>query len=162
MALTDGPAARMGSALELRRFETGDLTGLLAVWEAASAEAHAFLTPEFLDHERQNIAGRYPRIAEIWVAELDGELVGFISLVGSNEVGILFVDPRHQRSGIGSALMDHARQLRGELEVDVFAENPAGRAFYAAYGFREIGRKTHHLAGHELVRMRLDRVSSGS
>ena len=161
MALTRPRPGVMLPTLAIRPFEPSDLPALLAVWEAVSAVAHSFLSDEFLAHERENIAGRYPQVAEIWVAT-DGEaLVGFISLVGSNEVGILFVDPDRQRSGVGSALMDHARRLRGRLEVDVFAENATGRAFYRTYGFREVGRKNHHLAGHELVRMRLDPTLAG-
>jgi hypothetical protein len=32
--------------------------------------------------------------------------------------------------------MDRAKQLREELEVEVFVENTIGRAFYAEYGFQ--------------------------
>jgi len=140
----------------IRLYERRDLDQLLEVWAAASALAHPFLTDEFLASERANIASSYLDVAETWVFELDGQLVGFVALVGANEVGTIFVDPRRQRAGIGTALMNHARSLRGDLEVEVFVENPIGRAFYERCGFREIGRKHHERAGHELLRLRLD------
>ena len=118
----------------IRRYRPQDCEPVLSVWAAASALAHPFLSEGFLEQERQDIRNVYLPRAETWVWEADGHVVGFISLRG-NEVGAVFVDPRFQRSGIGWALLDHARALRGDLEVEVFSENRIGRAFYAKYGF---------------------------
>ncbi len=67
----------------------------------------------------------------------------------------MFVDPRFQRSGIGWALLDHARGLRGELEVEVFTDNPVGRAFYAKYGFEPMLQRVHEPTGLQIVRLRM-------
>jgi len=124
------------------------------VWARASALAHPFLSEEFLERERHNIPAVYLPMADTWVWEAGGQVIGFISLLG-NEVGALFVDPAFHRSGIGRALMDLARGLRGELEVEVFARNRLGRAFYAKLGFELMHRRVHDQTGFEVMRLRL-------
>lgn len=78
----------------------------------------------------------------------------FISLIG-NEVGALFVDPQFHRAGIGRALVDQARGLRGALEVEVFERNQAGRAFYLTLGFEFMHQKVHDQTGFDIMRLRL-------
>lgn len=138
----------------IRKYEPRDLEDLLNAWAAASAVAHPFLTREFLEQERQNIPNLYLPNAETWVWEGDGRVIGFIALIG-NEVGAIFVDPEFHGTGIGRALMDQARSLRDELEVEVFKANSIGRAFYAKYGFELIEEKTHEPTGCDVMRLRL-------
>jgi putative acetyltransferase len=138
----------------IRPYEDRDLDGLLAAWASASEIAHPFLTQEFLALERQNIPNLYLPNAETWVYESDGRVVGFVALL-ENEVGAIFVHPSHQRCGVGRRLMDKAKELRGELVVEVFRENTIGRAFYAKYGFTPIEEKVHDQTGFDLLRLRL-------
>lgn len=138
----------------IREYQPADCDDVLRVWASASALAHPFLSEEFLELERHNIPDVYLPNAETWVWEADGHVVGFISLLG-NEVGAIFVDPAFHRFGIGRALIDRARALRGELEVEVFERNLQGRAFYAKLGFELTHRKVHDQTGFELMRLRL-------
>jgi putative acetyltransferase len=138
----------------IRRYTPADLEDLLDAWAKASAVAHPFLTEEFLQRERHEIANAHLPRAETWVWETEGRVVGFLSLIG-NEVGALFVDPSHHGMGIGRALMDQARESRGELEVEVFRANLKARAFYERYGFATIGERIHGPTGQLMVRMRL-------
>jgi putative acetyltransferase len=115
---------------------------------------HPFLGQEFLELERHNIVNVHLPQAETWVWDADGHVIGFISLLG-NEVGAIFVDPRFHRSGVGRALMDRARALRGELEVEVFEKNLLARAFYARLGFELLHEKVHDQTGFEIMRLRL-------
>ncbi len=139
----------------IRSYQPADCEAVLAVWARASAVAHPFLSRDFLAQERRAIGELYLPNAETWVWEEGGAVAGFISLVGS-EVGGLFVDPAFQRRGIGRALIEQARALRGALDVDVFELNGQGRAFYAAMGFAFIARSIHDETGFVLVRMRLE------
>ena len=138
----------------IRRYRPADRDAVLDVWGRASALAHPFLGAEFLERERHAIPRLYLPKAETLVWEADGRVVGFISLLG-NEVGAIFVDPQFHRSGIGRALIDRARALRGELEVEVFERNLLGRAFYEGLGFELLHQKVHDQTGFELVRLRL-------
>ena len=138
----------------IRKFQPTDLDDLLSVWEAASAVAHDFLDAKFLQQERRNISNLYLPKAETWVWEVGGSVVGFIALIG-NEVGALFVDPSYHRTGIGISLMDKARELREELEVEVFKRNALGRAFYDRYGFELMQERVHEATGLTVMRLKL-------
>jgi putative acetyltransferase len=138
----------------IRKYQDHDLNSLLELWYRASHLAHPFLDESFLRQERETIASVYMPRAETWVYARQGDVVGFISLLG-NEVGGLFVDPTVQREGIGRALMDHARLLRGELEVEVFKANSIGRRFYDRYGFVFVKEHVDEQTGQPVLRMRL-------
>ena len=138
---------------EIRPFEDRDLDAMLDCWEASSRLAHPFLSDEFIEQERRNIPEIYMPIAETWIAENNDEIVGFVALIGS-EVGAIFVHPQHHRQGAGWALMEKAKALRGDLEVEVFKENAIGRRFYDKYGFETISEKIHEPTGNAILRMR--------
>lgn len=138
----------------IRKYQPADCEDVLNVWARASAVAHPFLSQQFLELERHNIPNVYLPKAETWVWVADGRVVGFMSLLG-DEVGALFVDPKFQRSGIGRALVDRARALRGKIEVEVFERNALGRAFYAKVGFELMHQKVHTQTGFEILRLRL-------
>lgn len=143
----------------IRQYDPGDENAVIAVWEKASRLAHPFLSKAFLAEERQAIRWEHLPMAETWVWESSGRVVGFLSLVG-DEIGAIFVDPDFQRSGIGRALVDHARARRATLEVEVFRKNSVGRAFYAKYGFEPMLHRVHEPTGQELIRLRLGKESS--
>lgn len=138
----------------IRAYQPADCADVLRVWAHASALAHPFLSEEFLELERNNIPNVYLPNADTWVWVADGQVVGFISLLG-NEVGAIFVDPKLHRCGIGRALMRRANALRGGLEVEVFERNLQGRAFYAKLGFELMHKKVHDQTGFEVLRLRL-------
>jgi putative acetyltransferase len=139
----------------IRPYTDADLTELLDVWYAASLVGHPFLSEEFLTAERELIADVWTPRAETIVYEDDGQVVGFLSLVG-NEVGAIFVHPEHQGRGIGRALMDRARAAHPHLELDVFEANTVGRRFYDAYGFTFVRRHVNDETGLTQLRLRLE------
>ena len=137
----------------IREYSPDDLAGVLSAWESATVVAHPFLTEEFLDQERRNIPELYLPNAETWVAEEDGQVIGFIALI-DNEVGAIFVNTEFHHTGAGRALMDKAQELRGSLEVEVFKENAIGRRFYFNYGFVLLEESIHEATGNALLRLK--------
>jgi len=118
----------------IRKFKSEDTDAIINVWRKASKLAHPFLTEVFLDQEAKNTREIYLVVAETWVTEIEGQVVGFISLI-ENEIGGLFLDPAFHGQGLGRAMVDKAVAQKGAVKVEVFAENIVGRPFYTSYGF---------------------------
>ena len=138
----------------IREYQPADLNDVLETWESASRLAHPFLREDFLEQERYNIPNLYLPNAETWVIEQEKQVIGFIALLG-NEVGAIFVKPEFHGTGAGKALMDKARELRGNLQVEVFEANSIGRRFYERYGFKALSESTHEPTGNRLLRLQL-------
>ena len=139
--------------MRLRPYAEEDLFEILDVWYRASQIAHSFLSEDFLSAERQEIAERWIPMADTTVCEVGERVVGFMSLIGT-EVGGIFVDPEHQRKGIGSALLDQACRSQPHLELDVLEKNSIGRGFYEAYGFELVDRHIDDDTGQPALRLR--------
>jgi len=137
----------------IREYKDEDLNDVLSSWESASRIAHPFLTKEFLEQERYNIPNVYLPNAETWVVEQEGQVIGFIALLG-NEVGAIFVKPEFHGTGAGKALMDKAQELCDDLEVEVFEANSIGQRFYSSYGFEPVTEKIHEQTGNKLLRLK--------
>lgn len=136
----------------IRQYTEDDCEPIIDIWFAASLAATPFLSEDFLTEERENIRTIWLARAETWVYETEGEVVGFLSLIG-NEVGAIFVHPDTQGRGIGKALMDHAASLHDDLFLDVFEDNAVGRRFYDRYGFKFEYKHLHEQSGHMQIRL---------
>ena len=70
-----------------------------------------------------------------WVARVDDELFGFMTLDEDN-IDQLYLHPEMRRRGIGSALVAHAKtQNPHGLRLVTFQKNLTARAFYEKHGF---------------------------
>lgn len=144
---------KVGGTVKIRQYKESDLESVLDAWEVATRLAHEFMADDFLAQERKNVAEIYLPNTETWVAEVDGDVKGFIALI-DNEVGALFLQPNCHGKGIGKALMDKAQELHGTLEVEVFKENAIGRSFYSKYGFELEEEKYHEPTGQQVLRLK--------
>jgi RimJ/RimL family protein N-acetyltransferase len=146
----------------VRPAEPGDAAALVALANAVSAEPEAWLIStgwRGVAEERRFLRAvrRHPDAA-VYVADLDGELVGRLSLARDQhpasghvaDLGLM-VDVGHRRRGIGRALMAAAvewAQLHGvsKLELHVFPWNEPAIALYESLGYVKEGyRKNHYL-----------------
>jgi GNAT superfamily N-acetyltransferase len=77
---------------------------------------------------------------EVWVAEHDGRVVGFTALGARDGLDVLehiYVARDEQEHGIGSELMEHAKQRRPDgFHLWVFQANHGARRFYERHGLR--------------------------
>jgi GNAT superfamily N-acetyltransferase len=71
---------------------------------------------------------------EVWVAENDAELLGF-AVLSSDQLLQMHVGPGHQNQGIGSRLLDRAKERRpGGFSLWTFQKNVGARRFYERHG----------------------------
>ena len=95
----------------------------------------------------------------LFVAELDGALVGFVNVALREAPDIPIIVPRcyahisdvvvrhdHWRAGIGRALMDRAHRWARDqgataVELNVYEFNDGARAFYQVLGYETVSRR---------------------
>jgi GNAT superfamily N-acetyltransferase len=74
----------------------------------------------------------------VFVAEVEGRIVGYTSIRDDGSLRTLYVDPVAQGAGVGTRLLTEA-EAAGARELEVFETNGHGRRFYEARGWREAG-----------------------
>jgi ribosomal protein S18 acetylase RimI-like enzyme len=99
--------------------------------------------PELLRMSNSLGGMQIPDNAHILVAENADKLIGMAACHqpsnGSMVLSHLFVDQKHRRQGIGTALLSAALAFAGPktaIELQVARTNTAARRFYRANGFR--------------------------
>lgn len=114
---------------------------VVALWHVTKREAYPYLPLEqtrTLDEDSAFFKGTLLRSCDIWVAEQEGQIVGFLAIRGSY-IDRLYVLPNVQRSGVGAALLKNAKRLSPSgLELHTHQKNVAARAFYEQHGFAAI------------------------
>lgn len=138
----------------IQPFEESDTVKLSKIWLEASLLAHPFIGERRLTEQRALIEEQYLPSAETWVATLNGQPAGFISLLDTF-IGGLFVSPCHQGLGIGRTLVSHALGLKGELSLEAYTENVQAMGFYKAIGFQELSRRSTDDEGYPFENARL-------
>jgi putative acetyltransferase len=126
--------------MDIRKALPADGDTLLDIWLRSVRATHLFLSED-------DIQSLLPIVRDVALAELElwvlcsdgGNPVGFMGLSGAR-LEALFLAPEFQRRGGGRMLLDHARQLKGPLQVDVNEQNPEAVSFYLACGFVVVGR----------------------
>lgn len=139
------------STHEASRRETSVSIRLLADGEADACEQLLRALPEWFGIERAIIEYRQALdVLETFVAEIDGELVGFLALKRHSphaaEIHVMAVSRSLQGRGIGSALLTHAEMRLQAESVEYLEVKSLGptrpdtnyertRKFYQARGF---------------------------
>lgn len=108
------------------------------LWHVTKKDAYPYLPLEqerTLEEDRRFFQEMVAARCDIWVAEHEGRLVGFLALQGSY-IDRLYVLPDVQRAGVGSTLLRHAMTLSpAGLELYTHQKNVAARSFYEKHGF---------------------------
>ena len=129
-----------------------DIDRLAALWHASwrstGIQVSAQITAADL---RQRVEKELSAGWEVFVAEYEGALLGFVALKrASHCLDQLFIDPDAKRLGIGRKLFDLARTMMPEgFWLRTAAENKNARAFYDALGMTLDRTEPHPRHGHE-------------
>lgn len=134
--------------LSIRPESPADIPGIFAVTEAAfRTAAHSAGTEQFIVNALRDAGA----LAVSLVAELDGQVIGHVAVSpvsvsdgasGWYGLGPISVLPRHQRSGVGSQLMQAALQElrdRGESGCMLVGDP----AYYRRFGFQPVPELTY-------------------
>lgn len=127
------------TTVQVRRMTAGDIDGVLAVVDAANADAErrSGRTPEArTDGQRDSFRAGMARFVErdpagAWVAVEGDTVVGMAEAVRRGSfwgLSMLFVDPTRQSQGIGRRLLDAAQSYAEGAEVAMIMASPDPRA----------------------------------
>jgi GNAT superfamily N-acetyltransferase len=94
----------------LRRATTSDAAAIADVLTAARAAQPWFPPLHSADETHSFVRDRLLPDHDTWVVEKNGRVVAFAAIHG-DLLGHLFVHPDAQRSGIGTALLEHTQRL---------------------------------------------------
>ena len=127
--------------LQIRLYQSSDLEPVLRLWREARLQAFPELETR-MAHTPQDDRAHFRNVllaqCEVWVAEKDSEVAGFLARRGQL-VDQLFVRIDHQRQGIGTVLLDKAReQSPDRLHLYAFQSNRSACAFYERRGFKAV------------------------
>jgi ribosomal protein S18 acetylase RimI-like enzyme len=129
------PTQNTLSVVRIQDYEVNEAAG---VWHRAGKLEYKYL-PAFqaLTLERAQAIFRRDiyELCDIWVAKAEARIVGLAALQGDT-LDRLYVDPNHQRIGVGSALMRQCLALRPKgIRLFTHQENLRAQGFYEAFGF---------------------------
>ncbi len=129
------PPAIAADELTIRRADPADTPTVADVYLAAFKSTYDFPLAHTDDECRAWLADEVVPRMETWVAEIGGRVVAMMVLDEAG-IGHLYVDPPWHRQGIGSRLMELAKERRpGGLELYTFQVNVRARRFYERHGF---------------------------
>ena len=122
-----------------RDYAETDFEEVVALWHRSKRAAYPFLPLEqarTLEEDRAFFRANVVPRCRLRVYDEGGAVCAFLAMRGSY-LDRLYVDPGHQRRGIGRILMDEAfRASPSGIELHTHQENRAARAFYEGLGFR--------------------------
>jgi GNAT superfamily N-acetyltransferase len=125
--------------LELRPATLEDAEMIATIHILARRGAMPYLPDLHTDAETRDwVANVVLAHQHVWVAEVEGNIVGYSALNGSM-LNNLYVLPAAQGRGVGSTLLAHAQQTSpGEVTLYTFQRNEKSRRFYEHRGFRAV------------------------
>lgn len=122
----------------IRKFQETDTRQIMEIWLKGNEEAHPFIPKEYW-HSNFSMVQEQLLQAEIYVCETEGTIQGFIGMTGEYIAGI-FVDSASRCLGIGTQLLEYAKELHSALTLSVYEKNTRAAAFYLRKGFSILER----------------------
>jgi ribosomal protein S18 acetylase RimI-like enzyme len=119
-----------------RYYVEADLDEVVALWYRSWTKAFSDLKhPQSFEQWKVRFQNDYANNAEIWIAEISNKIVGFVIIV-DNEIAQIFVDVDIQRKGIGTILINKAKQISAKgLKLTTLQQNIHAHHFYEKHGF---------------------------
>lgn len=130
-----------------------DFEELVAIWLRSVRATHAFLSEFDIAQLLPDVREKALPALEIWILSKAGKPIGFAGLDGA-KLEALFLDPEHLGQRGGRLLVQHARQLKGPLTVEVNEQNPEALNFCVSLGIEVVDRSPLDSAGRPFVKPR--------
>ncbi|MBM6810551.1 N-acetyltransferase [Faecalitalea cylindroides] len=117
----------------IRVLEEKDVDTVAKIWLETNIKAHDFIASNYWKEHYEIIKDMFLQ-AEIYVYEIEKEIMGFIGLDKEYIEGIFVLD-QYQKRGIGKALLNHVKAKKEHLSLNVYQKNLNAILFYQREGF---------------------------
>jgi N-acetylglutamate synthase-like GNAT family acetyltransferase len=153
--------------LKIRKASTDDAAALTSI--AQDAKRHWGYPENWLKHWQDDltISPEFVAANQVYVAERDGNLLGFYALIirkEKAELDHLWVAPAHIGTGVGKELFIHAMRRAAKENVSAveISSDPNAEGFYRKLGAHRIGEAVSEIDGEPraLPRLTVDPKSS--
>lgn len=122
---------------------------VMEIWLEASRTAHDFIPMAYWESTAPLVEGEILPQADTRVFVQEGRVEGFLSLIEGDHIGALFVAPRSQGRGIGSALLEDRKAEKDLLTLAVYKRNLRAVGFYRSQGFSVLEERTEEGTGEQ-------------
>ena len=142
-------------ALHIRPYAPSDEATSIDVWHRTWQQAYPQIDfAARLDWWRERWRKELVPKAEIAVAELDGKLIGFVTIDGEGYLDQLVVDPAHWGSDAARLLVDEAKRLSPSgVTLLVNKDNARAIRFYERNSFVHAGDDVNPTSGRPVLKM---------
>jgi putative acetyltransferase len=139
----------------LRPYVPTDEAAAIELWRRTWQQAYPIIDfDQRLDWWRQRWREEILPTATIVVAEQEGELVGFVTMMPDGYLDQIVVAPENWSSGMAEALLGEAKQLApGGIALHVNKDNRRAVRFYEKHGFIIQGDDRNQLSGRPVYKM---------
>lgn len=117
----------------IRVLEEKDVDTVAKIWLETNIKAHDFIVSNYWKEHYEIIKDMFLQ-AEVYVYEIEKEIMGFIGLDKEYIEGIFVLD-QYQKRGIGKALLNHVKARKEHLSLNVYHKNLNAILFYQREGF---------------------------
>ncbi len=117
----------------IRKFEDNDINDIMQIWKDENIRAHEFILKQYWESNYNFVKEIIPN-AEIYVYEIKEKIVGFLGL-DNNYIEGIFVDTNNQYNGIGTSLLNKAKENKSSLILKVYKKNINAINFYKKNDF---------------------------
>lgn len=117
----------------IRVLEEKDVDTVAKMWLETNIKTHDFIASNYWKEHYEIIKDMFLQ-AEVYVYEIEKEIMGFIGLDKEYIEGIFVLD-QYQKRGIGKALLNHVKAKKEHLSLNVYQKNLNAILFYQREGF---------------------------
>lgn len=117
----------------IRTLKEKDVDIVAKIWLETNIKAHVFVASNYWKEHYEMVKDMFLQ-AEVYVYEIEKEIMGFIGLDKEYIEGIFVLD-QYQKRGIGKALLNHVKAKKEHLSLNVYHKNLNAIQFYQREGF---------------------------
>ncbi len=117
----------------IREMQEADLADVMEIWLNENINSHDFIEEEYWKNKHSRMQDSLSK-AKVFVWDEGDGIKGFIALSG-NYIEGLFVKSEHQRQKIGTALLNHCKNIFWSLIMHIYQENQRAVNFCEKHDF---------------------------